>query len=456
MTKGPVLRCWPHGAAGIVRTGAEGTRTVAPPHQTGECRAKRNRGKLAAIPPNRTIPRAAGSTIASNSLIGCETTVWSHRRVTRFDRYFFYQLMVLFGFFSLVLVSVYWINRAVILFDQILSDGQSAGVFFTLTLFTLPNVIRMVLPISAFVAAVYVTNRLTTESELVIAQATGMSPWRMARAIGLFGLAASALMAILVHFLVPMSRTELADRTAELEADIAARMLVEGQFLHPTRGITFYIGEISRDGELFEVYLSDARSKGSRTDYIAARSYLVNEETGPKLVMVDGSAHTYDAEDSRLAVTMFDSFTYDIGALMKSGARNRRDLRELGTAALFNPSEENLKITRSEPARFLYEAHLRVAQPFNPFIVSLMGFSALMLGGFSRFGIWPQIGLAVALIIVLQAIENVSADMARRDPTLWMLVYLPSALGMLATCVMLWIAARPPLFRRNGRREAET
>ena len=46
----------------------------------------------------------------------------------KFDRYLFSQLMVLFGFFSLVLVMVYWINRAVVLFDQLIANGQSAIV----------------------------------------------------------------------------------------------------------------------------------------------------------------------------------------------------------------------------------------------------------------------------------------------------------------------------------------
>ena len=39
-------------------------------------------------------------------------------------------------------------------------------------------------------------------------------------------------------------------------------------------------------------------------------------EGGPKLVMFDGSAQTYRAGDERLIVTSFDSFAYDIGALM--------------------------------------------------------------------------------------------------------------------------------------------
>ncbi|MCP4819364.1 MAG: LPS export ABC transporter permease LptF, partial [Shimia sp.] len=38
--------------------------------------------------------------------------------MSRFDRYILSQLLTLFGFFALVLVSVYWVNRAVVLFDS--------------------------------------------------------------------------------------------------------------------------------------------------------------------------------------------------------------------------------------------------------------------------------------------------------------------------------------------------
>ncbi|NIO39917.1 MAG: LptF/LptG family permease, partial [Burkholderiales bacterium] len=71
-----------------------------------------------------------------------------------FDRYLLAQLTLLFGFFSLVLVSVYWVNRAAILFEELIGDGQSARVFLEFTALALPNVIRLVLPASAFVATV--------------------------------------------------------------------------------------------------------------------------------------------------------------------------------------------------------------------------------------------------------------------------------------------------------------
>ena len=118
--------------------------------------------------------------------------------MARFDRYMLSQLMVLFGFFSLVLVLIYWINRAVVLFDQLIADGQSAGVFLEFTALSLPSVMRLALPLAAFAAAVYVTNRMSTESELTVVQATGYSPFRLARPVFFFGIIVALMMSALM------------------------------------------------------------------------------------------------------------------------------------------------------------------------------------------------------------------------------------------------------------------
>ncbi|MEO1681488.1 MAG: LPS export ABC transporter permease LptF [Pseudomonadota bacterium] len=378
--------------------------------------------------------------------------------MTRFDRYVLSQLLLLFGFFALILVSVYWINRAVILFDQLIADGQSAGTFLALTLLTLPNVIRMVLPIAAFVAAVYVTNRLTVESELVVAQAVGMSPWRMARPVLAFGLVATLLMGALVHVLVPKSRIALAEREYDIRENVTARMLTEGRFVHPARGITVYIRDITAEGELRDILLSDARAEDSRTTYAAAQAYLVRPEQGEDmegvaLVMFDGTAQTYDLVTGRLATTVFESFAYDVGALIDGTGRSRRDVREYPTRTLFFPDAQAMAETNRPVTAFRYEAHLRVIQPFTPLIAALLGFAALQVGGFSRFGVWKQIGFAIALIILVQVAENAVADAARREPGLWPLIYAPFLGGLAAALAMLWAASRPPL-RLRSRRDA--
>ncbi|MDN5786298.1 LPS export ABC transporter permease LptF [Pseudorhodobacter sp.] len=363
--------------------------------------------------------------------------------MTRFDRYLLSQFLALFGFFSLVLVLIYWVNRAVGLFDRIIGDGQSALVFLEISLLTLPNVIRVVLPVSAFAAAVYTTNKLAQDGELVVMQATGFSAFRLARPVLYFGLSVTLMLLVLYNVIVPHSRTILAERTAEMSANMTARLLVDGKFMHPTDGITFYIRDISDAGEMQDIFLSDDRSSGSKTIYTARRALLVQGDVDPKLIMFDGMSQSFDVAKNRLSITHFSDFTYDLGGLLVAGARPPRSLDELPTRALFAPSAALLAETGSSHADFLSEAHARLAQPFLALATALIGFAALLMGAFSRFGLWRQILGAVVLLIVVQMVNNAAFSASVRSDFGWILVYIAPLLGIVASIAMLWVAQRP-------------
>jgi lipopolysaccharide export system permease protein len=362
--------------------------------------------------------------------------------------------MALFGFFALVLVSVYWVNRAVRLFDQLISDGQTAWVVLEFTALTLPYVIRLVLPIAAFGATVYAINRLAGESELVAMQATGASPWRLARPVAVFGLIVAGLMLVLVHVLVPASRAQLADRQSQIAENVTARFLKEGTFQHPGDGVTIYIREITPTGELMDLFLSDTRNPAARTTYTAEKALIVRSESGPKLIMIEGMAQTLRSSDNRLAVTRFSDFTYDIGALIAPGGQLKRDWRELPTWNLLNPDADVLAMTRGSADEAWIELQNRLAQPLLAPVGALLGFAALMLGGFSRFGVWRQIGIAVVALIMVQFLSNAADDIIRRDSTLWPLGYVPALAGLATVAVMLWLAARPRRLRPRLAAEA--
>jgi lipopolysaccharide export system permease protein len=352
-------------------------------------------------------------------------------------------MMVLFGFFALILVSIYWINQAVRLFDRLVGDGQSAMVFVEFSLLTLPNVIRLVLPVAAFAAAVYVTNRLSRESELVVMQATGFSPWRLARPVAIFGLLVALMMSVLTHALVPASQEEMKERETELTQNVTAKLLTEGTFLHPARGVTFYIREITAEGALRDVYLSD-RSRPERTmTYTATEGYLVNDEAGTRLVMVDGLSQSYFLDNQRLFTTHFDDFTYDITAMLVSSGAHRRDIRHVGTWELLTAPQDAMAETGQSRGMLADELHGRVNQPLMALAAALIGFSALLVGGFSRFGVWKQIVGALVLLVLVKMIEGLVTDPVRANADLWPLVYLPSAVGLAMAAGLLHWAARP-------------
>ncbi len=243
--------------------------------------------------------------------------------MARFDRYLLSQLTVLFGFFALVLVLIYWVNRAVRLFDQLVANGESILVFLEFTALTLPSMIAAVVPFAALAAAIFVTNRLSSESELVVAEAAGYSPpFRLARPVLAFGLIAGLFVALLTHVLVPTSQKRLAERQAEIAQNITARFLAQGSFEHPADGITLYIREITPpEGELRDLFLTDTRDPARQVTYTAQRALVVRAETGgPKLVMFEGGlAQILSTRDGGLATTTFKDFTYDLGALIQQG-----------------------------------------------------------------------------------------------------------------------------------------
>jgi lipopolysaccharide export system permease protein len=372
--------------------------------------------------------------------------------LSRFDRYLLSQLLALFGFFSLVLVAVYWVNRAVGLFDQLIGDGQSALVFLEFTALTLPNVIRLVLPVSAFAAAVYVANRLTRESELVVMQATGFSPWRLARPVFYFGFIVAVMIAVLMNIVVPASRITLAERSTEIEANVTARFLREGTFLHPTPGVTFYIREIAPTGELLDVFLSDARDPASRVTYSALRALVVRGDSGPKLIMFDGMAQSLDRASSRLTVTRFADVTYDIGGFMAGSGPRGRSTEELPTRELLRADPALAAELGTTRAVLLQEGHSRISNPLLGLAAPLIGFAALLVGAFSRFGLWRQVLGAVILLVVVQFADNIGAETVLRDATLWPVQYASAVLGLGFTVGLLAVAARP---RFPSRRRAK-
>ena len=300
--------------------------------------------------------------------------------MTRFDRYMLSQFMVLFGFFSLVLVSIFWINKAVRMFDRLVGDGQPAWVFLEFTALTLPGVIGMVLPIAAFAGAVYVTNRLSTESELTVVQATGYSPLRLIKAAAVFGVIIALIMSLLSHYLIPTSLSELRQREAEVRQSVSARFLEEGEFLHPAPGITFYIRDISPEGELRDVFLSDRRNPESPVTYTSTLAYLVQEGGGTKLVMVKGLAQTLRAEGKRLFTTHFDDFSYDISRLIAQNPTNLNKVEFAHTADLMIRPEEVMEVTGASEGQLQFTLHSRFTQALMCIVAALIGFASVKRG----------------------------------------------------------------------------
>ena len=367
--------------------------------------------------------------------------------MSHLDRYIFKQCLMVFAFFTLVFALVMWINRAVVLFDELVTDGHSAQVFLEFSVLALPTVLSMVLPVSAFAATVYVTSRLSNESELAVIQATGMSPWRLARPIFIFGLLISVLMFSLTGYLVPKTGTMTKDREFELSQSLGAKFLREGSFQHPLKGVTFFIREITPDSELKDVFLSDRREQDASYTYTSERAFLVQTDDQTLFVMQNGQMQTHDRVNNTLSLTQFDELTYDLTGTFNTARKALPHIYYISTLLLWQDPQLAATITGQPLSRVIEDKHRRIQFAALCLVSSLIGFAALYAAGFSRFGSSRFIALAVLLLVVIKLVESIVTEPARAHIDYWYLVYAPSIVGMLMFWVLMHVSINPRTLR---------
>ena len=348
--------------------------------------------------------------------------------MTRYDRYILLMCLSFFGFFALVLVSVYWINQGVDLFGQLISDGQTILAFLELTTLALPPIIMMVLPVAGFVATLYVFNRLITDSELVILQTAGISPLRLLRPVFYFGAIMAFLVAGLSNGLAPQAEAQFRDRSNILGNDLVAQLLRAGVFQSPISGITIYISDISPEGELQGLFVHDRRSETREVTYRADRGYLLRDAENARMILLSGRSISLDRVTNRLSNLSFERLNYDITQAQSPTASGSNEEpeneRAMSTPALIAADQDLANRAGIPLDRIKWQLHYRFAQAMFAFFVPLIAASCLMLRNFSRLGLWAQIMLAVGLVIPLQMSKNLLSAQVINAPHLAPLAYV--------------------------------
>ena len=377
--------------------------------------------------------------------------------MSRFDRYLFTQYFLMFGFFSLILLFIYWINKAIALFDNLISDGQTFLVFLEFSILTIPPIIPIVAPLAAFAAAIFVTNRLKNDSELTIMQATGFSPLRLSRSIFLFGLVVTIILLIISHYLIPKSNNILLKRQNEVASSLNAKLLKVGSFIHPQNGVTFYIGGISTSGVIEDVFVLDERNKDREIIVTSKSGYLITNNNKPILVLKDGIVQNYDLKSTNLSTIHFQDLSYDLTSWsVKERMSKSKLLLTYSSFDLFKDPELISILTDSSPISVLEELHSRILTPLLALIAALIGFSALMIGDYSRFGASKQISVGIVILILIKLSESYGNELMLKSQGNWLALYLPVLVGILIFSLMILLASNQKLLGRSSRASENT
>ena len=351
--------------------------------------------------------------------------------------------MQAFGFFCLILALAYWINRSLGIFNNLIGDGQSTVVFFELILLFLPQVIAIVLPIAALAATVFVINRLNAESELIILDASGMSPLSILRPFIYFSLITAITTAILSLNLVPLSRAHLDFRKEEISKDIVSRLISDGSFLHPVENMTIFVSSVNSNGEFQDIFIHDQRSNERDLTYIATRAVLVREKNQSHLVLFNGLIQTLDLKSQTLSHVGFESLAYELTQLVSAESKQLMNIDNYGIKELFTANNELLKVLKKSKTEVHFEVHDRLLKPFHCILYVLLSAVIMTIGGHSRFGVMRQIFLSVIVIAIFNVLATNGLTLLRRDSSNWFFAYLPVLIGFSMICGLSTRMRRP-------------
>ncbi len=362
--------------------------------------------------------------------------------MTRLDRYILQQLVAALGFFVLVFTGVIWLTQAVRLIDTVVASGQSASVFLEFSALVLPQVFVIVLPLSGMGAALYALNKLYTDSELIVMMGAGLGPAAMLRPVALFGVLIGLTMAVVLTVLVPRSGAILAERTRAIRSDLANALIVERQFLHPLPGLTLFITDTSRQGEMAGIFLNDQRDPDRPITYSARRALLLREGMEARLVMQEGVALTVGAGREQLTSVRFDQFVFDLSEILSQESVRVPRPSEYPVRALLAPTPDMLASGRYSRADFISEGHYKISLPLLAMIYPMIALVTLLAGGYRRSGFGKRVVVAIGVATILQVSMFAARARVQDRAEIWPLMYLPAALGVVYLVVLLMRLSR--------------
>lgn len=349
-----------------------------------------------------------------------------------------------FGFFVLVFTGVIWLTQSLRVIDTVVNSGKGAGIFLEFSGLLLPFVFSVVLPIAAFGAALYVTNRLYAESELAAALAGGASPTALARPYLVFGFLVALATALATTTLNPLANRQMRDRVAELRGDVAGALIFGGRFMNPAPGLTVYVRD-NNEGRMDGVFVADRRDPLSPVVYSARQALLSETEAGPRLIMFDGAAQREEAAGG-FSLLRFERLAFDLAQFMRVADDRTLKPSERTALELIAPTAEAL--ARDERGKLYAEGHEQLSSPFYALALPLVALAAILAGGYSRRGYGGRVVFAAALGMGLRLAGLGAKTATVANAALWPLLYAPPLIG---AAIAYWSLTRSGN-RGGGRR----
>jgi lipopolysaccharide export system permease protein len=329
---------------------------------------------------------------------------------------------------TLTLVGMVTLLQSLRLTDMIINRGIGISDFLKLSIYMIPSLLVIILPISTFIACLYSYHRMNQESELVIWRAAGVSPRMLWTPTFYFAVGVTLISYFLTLYLSPLGYTSFKERQAHLRYHYASLLLQEGVFNIPVPGVTLYIHHHDQNNRLYGIIIEDSRLKGKTITMTAQEGAITQNQTGMELFLKYGTRQENNYQDKSLTMLYFDEYPMllDLGSSTTDVRWKQPEERWL--TELFTDTSRPEMVSKLRA-----EGHHRLLWPLYIIVMVLVAVSSIINARHSRRGHTHELLVAsvVAAGIIL-ATMSIHTMMAHHILWVW------GAYALLGLCLIFF------------------
>ena len=412
------------------------------------------------------------------------------------SRHFLRHVALNFIVIAPAFLMLFWLVQAPRFAETSLERSWSALTVLWLLFLLIWRYVDVFLPLALFLAVVSAFVNLEDDSEIIAAQALGMSKRKIAIPILAVAGVVSCFLVLNTMLVAPLAFKRFMDLREARSTELFSTVLQAEQFITLTDGVILWMEKRAPNGDLRNLMIYDHREP-TRTSILYARSGRLSiHEDGFRLLLAEGVRHELHteeepeqetnseinpetnpeinpetnpeinkAENSSAYWLQFDRHSLVLERPPESPRRVHRV--ELSLNELFNlasadhPPSTGIRANRSNPSEgqtnlsatlpqnyaqnysqnyaerkgeFLAEAHRRIALPLWPPALALLALAAILVH--TPASRRRRLSLAFSAAIVLVLCANFWLDLVAANPLLVPGIYAFPAI----TAVAAWLA----------------
>jgi LPS export ABC transporter permease LptG/LPS export ABC transporter permease LptF len=323
--------------------------------------------------------------------------------------------------------------------EVVVRNSSTLSSVFEIFLFTLPDLLKVTIPMSVLVGVLLGLGRLASDSEIIAMRASGLGIGYFVRVSAIVAIAGTILGLANTLDVAPRANQDILNMEHALETSQASYEIQERVFYEEFKNFVLYVQNVhsgTGPSNWDQVFMADVSDPANPVITTATTATVVNDGSQELMMRLrDGARHeTVAGEPTQYNISTF--ITTDLPLPLSQ--TNDVHLGRMDTAIYALTMPELLgRIHGRDPQRYLVELHNRFAVPIACIVLMLVG---VPLGAASRRGGrssgWV---FTILLVFVYYFLSSTGIALGRQGKLpVFMAVWLANIVFAAAGSMLLW------------------